>query len=283
VKDHPRQYATAAAFRVALETRLKSIATAEGVDLQRLRRQVSFDRLLARFFQRRNAPWLLKGGYAMELRLRTARTTKDIDISLPASAAAGVGDEILAELQQSARADLGDFFAFTIAESQMNLDAAPHGGARYPVTTTVAGRVFTRFQLDIGIGDAVVPPTELIEGHDWLGFAGIAPGRFMAISKEQQFAEKLHAYTLPRTDAPNSRVKDLVDMILLIQMETMDSAILEQAIHTTFELRGTHAVPSILAKAPESWTSPFDAMTKECGLALTLSEAVQMLTIYLER
>ena len=105
----------------------------------------------------------------------------------------------------------------------------------------------------------------------------------MAISKEQQFAEKLHAYTLPRTDAPNSRVKDLVDMILLIQMETMDSAILEQAIHTTFELRGTHAVPSILAKAPESWTSPFDAMTKECGLALTLSEAVQMLTIYLER
>jgi hypothetical protein len=31
----------------------------------------------------------------------------------------------------------------------------------------------------------------------------------MAISKEQQFAEKLHAYTVPRPDAPNSRVKDL--------------------------------------------------------------------------
>jgi endonuclease YncB( thermonuclease family) len=90
VKDHPRQYATAAAFRVALETRLKSIAAAEGADLQRLRRQVSFDRLLARFFKEGNAPWLLKGGYAMELRLRTARTTKDIDISLPANATAGL-------------------------------------------------------------------------------------------------------------------------------------------------------------------------------------------------
>ena len=65
----------------------------------------------------------------------------------------------------------------------------------------------------------------------------------MAISKEQQFAEKLHAYTLPRPDAPNSRVKDLVDMILLIQMSTMDKAVLERAIQTTFELRGTHAVP----------------------------------------
>ena len=57
----------------------------------------------------------------------------------------------------------------------------------------LAGRVFTRFQLDIGIGDAVVLPTELIKGRDWLGFAGIAPGQFMAISKAQQFAEKFHA------------------------------------------------------------------------------------------
>ena len=189
MNERPRQYATAAAFRVALETRLKSVAAAEGVDLQRLRRQVSFDRLLARFFVEPNAPWLLKGGYAMELRLRTARTTKDIDISLPADLAAGFAGEILARLQQSARADLGDFFGFTIAEPTMNLDAAPQGGARYPVTTMLAGRVFTRFQLDIGIGDAVVPPTELIEGRDWLGFAGIAPGRFMVISKEQQCSD----------------------------------------------------------------------------------------------
>jgi hypothetical protein len=283
VKDHPRQYATAAAFRVALETRLKSIAAAEGADLQRLRRQVSFDRLLARFFKKRNAPWLLKGGYAMELRLQTARTTKDIDISLPADAAAGFGSEILTELQRSARTDLEDFFEFTIAEPLMNLDAAPQGGARYPVTTTVAGRVFTRFHLDVGIGDAVVPPTELIEGRDWLGFAGIAPGQFIAISKEQQFAEKLHAYTVPRPDAPNSRVKDLVDMILLIQMATMDRAVLDRAIQTTFELRGTHAVPQVLPKPPESWTSPFDVMTKECGIELTLSDAVQMLTTYLQR
>ena len=75
----------------------------------------------------------------------------------------------------------------------MDLDAAPQGGARYPVTASLAGRVFTGFRLDVGIGDAVVPPTELIEGRDWLGFAGIAPPQLMAISKEQQFAEKLHS------------------------------------------------------------------------------------------
>lgn len=50
MKDRTGQYSSAASFRVALETRLKSIAKAEGVDLQRIRRQVSFDRLLARLF-----------------------------------------------------------------------------------------------------------------------------------------------------------------------------------------------------------------------------------------
>ena len=79
----PPRYGTAAAFRIALETRLKSLVRSEGADLQRLRRQVSFDRLLARLFHGPEVPWLLKGGYAMELRLRLARATKDIDLSLP--------------------------------------------------------------------------------------------------------------------------------------------------------------------------------------------------------
>jgi hypothetical protein len=64
-----KRYATAAAFRRALEDRLQDIAGKEGVDLQRLRRQVAFDRLLARLFQAalpRALPWVLKGGYAME-------------------------------------------------------------------------------------------------------------------------------------------------------------------------------------------------------------------------
>ena len=47
----PRTYATAAAFRRALEDRLQDIAEKESVDLQRVRRQVAFDRLLARLFQ----------------------------------------------------------------------------------------------------------------------------------------------------------------------------------------------------------------------------------------
>src|SRR5437879_12856984 len=88
----PKRYATAAAFRMALEDRLQDIARKEGVDLQRLRRQVAFDRLLARLFQAAQPPalpWVLKGGYAMELRIKTARTTKDIDLTMRSISSSG--------------------------------------------------------------------------------------------------------------------------------------------------------------------------------------------------
>jgi len=67
----PRKYASATAFRIALEDRLKHVAQEENIELQRLRRQVAFDRLLCRLFTQSDAPWLLKGGYAMELRITT--------------------------------------------------------------------------------------------------------------------------------------------------------------------------------------------------------------------
>ena len=68
----PKTYATATAFRRALEDRLAAVTKAEGVDLQRIRRHVAFDRLLSRLFAEQNAPWVLKGGYALELKLATA-------------------------------------------------------------------------------------------------------------------------------------------------------------------------------------------------------------------
>jgi hypothetical protein len=43
---------------------------------------VSFDRLLARLFREEPAPWVLKGGYALELRFKAARATVDIDLTL---------------------------------------------------------------------------------------------------------------------------------------------------------------------------------------------------------
>ena len=89
----PKTYATAGAFRRALEERLKRASLTDQIDPNRLRRQVSFDRLLARLFREESAPWVLKGGYALELRFKAARSTVDIDLTVQRVAASASGDQ----------------------------------------------------------------------------------------------------------------------------------------------------------------------------------------------
>lgn len=263
------RYKTPAALRRALEDRLLVAVQREGGDIQRMRRQAAFDRLLCRLFHEANAPWLLKGGYAMELRIKSARTTKDIDLALrelPSGAKAWDDTKVRDQLQQLAAIDLKDGFEFLIGEPTMDLDAAPYGGSRYPVEAQMAGRRFADFHLDVSAGDVVREPFEILEGHDWLGFAGIAKARMPAISREEQFAEKLHAYTLPREGRPNTRVKDLVDMLLLVDSGALDPIRLGDSITATFRRRATHAVPLSLPSPPPTWADRFRDLATECGL-----------------
>jgi hypothetical protein len=115
-------YKTAGAFRAALENRLQIRARDEKTDLQRLRRQVAFDRFLARIFlsgPKADYPWLLNGGYAMELRTQFARTTKDLDLTLHDGMGLSKdpkerGEEARVMLQEAMRAHLEDFFEFLV-------------------------------------------------------------------------------------------------------------------------------------------------------------------------
>ncbi len=268
---HPRYYQSAAAFRVALETRLKKYSSQENINLQQVRRRVSFDRFLARLFKEDSSvEWILKGGYAMELRLwDAARTTRDIDLSFPAALQK---KKIIPLLQKATARDVGDFFVFEFKEPVLELETPPYGGARYPVSAWIDNRIFTKFHLDIGIGDIVILPTEIIEGRDWLGFAGISPVKVIASSSEQQFAEKLHAYTMPRED--NSRVKDIVDMALLLHMEALDKSKLQEAIQRTFLVRKTHVLPLVLTDPPVFWNKPYENLVSEIKLPWTLSQCV---------
>ena len=143
--NSPRTYTSAAGFRAALEGRLNKLAVEEGIDLKRVRRQVAFDCLLRRLFASANAPWLLKGGYAMELRIKAARTTRDVDLALmrlpvPSSGWEGNVGIILEMLREAGRMAPGDFFSFLVGEAVQDLDAAPYGGARFPIDARLAGR-----------------------------------------------------------------------------------------------------------------------------------------------
>ncbi|MDD2709263.1 MAG: nucleotidyl transferase AbiEii/AbiGii toxin family protein [Verrucomicrobiae bacterium] len=282
-----RHYDNAKAFRKALEDRLAAMAKKEGVDIQRLRRQVAFDRLLSRFFVKPESPWILKGGYALQLRMKASRTTRDVDLAIRDFLFATEEWEksaqtVLELLQKAVEVDCNDFFVFTINLPVLDLDAAPYGGARYPVDANMDGRNFVKFHLDVSAGDVLREPYTWLGGRDWLGFAGIPTRKFPTITAEEHFAEKLHAYTLPRSGRPNSRVKDLVDMVLLIERGHLDPAGLVQSIQSTFRRRKTHEMPSTLSLPPVFWEKPFSEMAAECGVDPNIRTAFNKVKGFLE-
>ena len=136
------QYATAGALRTALETRLLERSRRDAVDLHRLRRQVAFDRFLARMFDAglpARDGWMLKGGYALEMRFHQARATKDLDLTVRTTADARTPAEDLAaalrdRLQIAAAVQLHDFFVFDVGEPGLELNQAPDGARDSPLT-----------------------------------------------------------------------------------------------------------------------------------------------------
>lgn len=276
------QFKTATDFRKSLETRIQGIAAKTGQDLQSLRRKVAFDRLLARIFSDKKSSFYLKGGYAMELRVAEARVTKDIDLTClqrTTNENELLSEIILDELQELAGLDLSDFFSYQIGKAQLDLDNAPYGGSRYPVSALIDGKLFVRFQLDVG-ADVVVDEIEQIKGVDWLEFCGVNAPVIPTISIEQQLSEKLHAYSLPRGDRINSRVKDLIDMVLLLNMREIKKEDFQKVLEKVFKARNTHPLPKFLDPPPMEWEIQFKEMAAECGIAQDMRLSFEKVSLF---
>lgn len=284
-----RSYANAESFRQSLEARLRRLAAERHVQIHGLRLKVAIERLLARLFATPDPPWLLKGGYAMELRFRpNARTTRDLDLTLGDEVATPAGaaglDAVHEQLIRAASLDAGDFFEFTIPPARDELTAAPGGGGVFSVLAQVAGREFARFRIDIGFGDVRLGVPERLAGEDLLAFAAIPPPVALAIPRAQQFAEKLHAYSHPWTDRENTRSRDLVDMVLLIERGRLDAGEVRHAIAETFRNRRRQQVPERLAAPPRAWAREFPVMATEAGISTTeLDEAFAILEAFWTR
>jgi hypothetical protein len=221
-----KRFGSAAAFKASLEAHLRKRATERNLPFNTLQLKFVIERLLARLFREPKPPWLLKGGFAMDLRFRPqARTTKDVDLSitlLSAELAVGLPDTMREMLQTAVDVDLGDYLSYRIGKPKQELTIAPKGGARYPCEAVLVGRTYARLQIDVGCGDALVGAAEPLIGDDFLTFAGVEPARVLAIPRAQQFAEKVHAYTFPWSGRLNTRTKDLVDLVLLLERSPPD-------------------------------------------------------------
>jgi hypothetical protein len=269
------KYTSGSDFRRALEARLRTLGQSGSVPLVRLRKLVAFDRFLARLVTAQPGTWILKGGLALQLRLgERARTTKDMDFLLLAPRSS-----IHARLVEAVSAVKDDWFEFQVEQPL----PAEGPANRFHIRAFVDGKPFELFHVDVGLGDPMIEPADQITMPPLLAFAGIAPTIAPCYPVTQQIAEKVHAYTRPHGIHKGSRVKDLVDILLLGGLASLSGRRLSCAIQATFDARHTHPIPHTLPTPPANWSMPFRKLAAETHLSWkSLDEAYSAFRDFLE-
>jgi hypothetical protein len=249
------RYQEADAFRDALEQRIRNVNQETGRPHDRLRKDVAFHRLVARFIAAGDVRWALKGGVALLWRLAAdARATRDVDANWR-----GTQDDLVAFLDRVVASPGGDWFEFEIGLPQ-SIEGETEGGARFGVTARLAGREFTAFRLDVNfVTDA--RPIELIRIEvPLLAFVGLADLEVPMISVSQQLAEKLHAVARTYTSGDSSRAKDAFDSVLFAQAGVLsDAGTMRESVASTFAVRDT-PVPSRAPSLPTAWTEALKSL-----------------------
>jgi hypothetical protein len=261
------KYKTAVDLRRALEARLKREAEAKGSDYSRLRRVVVFDRIGARL-SASDQGWVLKGGTALEFRLGLrARATKDLDLVVRSGSSDGAS--LRDALIETLTTDIDrDWFVFKVGQPiNLDTDAAGNPGWRFSVDGTLAGRTFTTVRVDVVLRPAELAATERISLPGTLEFAGIRPRSIEAADRRQHFAEKLHALTRDYGSRPNTRVKDLVDLLLLIHDGLLPDHDLLTVVRHVFAIRAMHPLPGEIPDPPPAWQSEYPTLAAHADLS----------------
>jgi len=276
-KFTPRDYQTPSALRDGLEARLAAEATRRGIDVNRLRRQVGFERLLVRLSADTTGRWILKGGLALEFRLPDlARTTRDLDLAV---LDADDSRQVHVLLMNALGSDVqGDYFAFAVSPPRpLQADRAGRPGWRFPIQARLAARTFVTVRLEVvARAEEIRGGTEPLTFASSLAFANYPPSVTVeAVDLAQHAAEKFHALTRTYGERPNTRVKDLVDLVLLIENEMLDPARLRERLEMVFNARGTHQMPNDLPAPPAAWERDYAALVADLDIeARTVNAAL---------
>jgi len=263
-------YASPADFRRALEDRLGNRARTDGISLDRLRRVVMVERILARLEHNQPGRWILKGGMALEYRLGSrARATRDLDLALRAAIAESTRAHT--DLMSCLDTDpFSDGFVFRVRPPQQVAIDDPVGTCwRFGVDASLAGRRFQSMHLDLVVRAEEARHTERLVVPSLLAFAGFPSFEVEAVDRRQHFAEKLHAVTRRFGSGPSSRAWDLVDLLLLIGDGLAPDRALRETVQEVFSARGSHPLPSELPDPPAAWSTIYPGYAEPVGLAET--------------
>lgn len=218
----------------SIRARLLAVAKAQGADFNQILVRFALERILYRMSQSAHADrFVLKGALLFTLWYDLPhRPTRDADLL-------GFGPSDLASIAQTfrdiANVQVEDGIIFdpeSVSVEEIRKEAG-YAGARVLITAVLAN-ARCKAQIDIGFGDAVTPgPVSAV--YPVLIEELPAP-HLRTYPAYTVVAEKLHAIAL--LGMTNSRLKDYLDISVLLDREALDADILAEAIAATFVRRG---------------------------------------------
>jgi hypothetical protein len=95
------------------------------------------------------------------------------------------------------------------------------------------------------------------------------------IALEQHIAENVHAYTATYgpQEQHSTRIKDLIDLLLIADLATPHADRLHTSLTATFSRRERQPLPTALPPPPASWVSPYTRAAADVGLPADLGAA----------
>ena len=225
----------------SVRARLLNVAKAQGVDFNQVLVRFALERILYRLSQSGHADrFLLKGALLFTLWYDMPhRTTRDADLL-------GFGASDLESVAQTFRdiasVSVDDGIVFdpaSVVAEEIRKDAG-YAGARILISGELA-KARCKTQIDSGFGDAVTPGP--VDATYPVLLDDLPAPHLRTYPVYTVIAEKLHAIAL--LGMTNSRMKDYLDLSVLLERETLDTDLLTQATKATFERRGM-AVPTEL-------------------------------------
>ena len=232
----------------SVRQRLLNRAKQHGEDFQLVLTWYGIERLLYRLSESPYADdFILKGAMLFSLWSgETHRPTRDLDLLGFGEACVSRMEAVLKEVCQVPCDDGLEFDPDSVCGEEIR-SPDEYRGVRIKLVGRLAG-ARVPLQVDIGFGDAVVPPPETIEYPSLLD---LPPLRLRAYPREVVVAEKFQA--LVELGIANTRMKDFYDLWMLARRFDFEGGRLARAIAATFERRRT----PIPTEAPLGLTSEF--------------------------
>lgn len=277
-------YRTGEALWDAITQRIKKLVRADPrLTTANLQRQFIYDRFLARVFSVSGEQWVLKGGNALLVRLRTARHSQDLDLFRRT----GTIESAAAELMEAAAVDLADHFRFEVRLTELRPER--HGQpatslAMLHVTAYVGVRQVFQFTVDVVVGSIVTSAAQRVVPVPVVEVAGLTSPAYLLYPIADHIADKVCATFEPHPGGkPSSRVRDLVDLVIIARTQTVDASDLRLAVEAE---RLNRNLPCLSGYAtPASWRTTYSGLAltvAECSEHRTYEQAVALVRTFLD-